>query len=102
MDDTLIKALKQIIKDEKDKIISEEGCLSVPGKYFPIARHCEVQVRFIDEFGKPAKIKGQGLLARALQHELDHLDGIIILDRIKKSALRQIKKPGIKTKNTKK
>lgn len=92
----------QITAKSKTKIISEEGCLSVPGKYFPIARHSEVQVRFIDEFGKPAKIKGQGLLARALQHELDHLDGILVLDRIKKSALRKaLQTENDKTKNPK-
>ena len=80
----------QMTAKSKTKIVSEEGCLSVPGKYFPISRFSEVQVRYVDEFGKPAKIKGQGLLARALQHELDHLDGIIILDRISKSLLREL------------
>ena len=83
----------QITAKSTSKIISEEGCLSVPNKWFPISRYSEVQVRYTDEFGKPRKIKGQGLLARALQHELDHLDGLLILDRIKKSALRAPKKP---------
>ena len=82
----------QLTSKSKTKIISEEGCLSVPGEYFPIARHSEVQVRYIDEFGKPGKIKGQGLLARALQHELDHLDGILVLDRISKKLLRELHK----------
>lgn len=75
----------QITAKSKNKIISEEGCLSFPGKFFPIARHQEVQVRYVDEFGKAAKLKGRDLLARAIQHELDHLDGILIIDRAKKS-----------------
>lgn len=75
----------QITSRSKTKIISEEGCLSFPGKFFPISRHSEVQVRCLDENGQPCKIKGQGLLARALQHEIDHLDGILIIDRVKKN-----------------
>ncbi|HMN19597.1 MAG TPA: peptide deformylase [Candidatus Moranbacteria bacterium] len=63
----------------------EEGCLSIPGEYFPVSRHSEVQVRYLDKEGKSAKIKARGLLARALQHEIDHLDGILILDRRKKT-----------------
>ena len=75
----------QITAKSKNKIISEEGCLSFPGKFFPISRHGEVQVRYLDENGKPSKVKGQDLLARALQHEIDHLDGILIIDRVKKN-----------------
>ncbi|MDD5396775.1 MAG: peptide deformylase [Candidatus Moranbacteria bacterium] len=75
----------QITAKSKTKVISEEGCLSFPGQYFPISRHKEVQVRYVDENGQPAKLKGRDLLARAIQHELDHLDGILIIDRIKKS-----------------
>jgi peptide deformylase len=85
-----------ITAKSKTKIISEEGCLSFPGKFFPISRHKEVQVRYVDETGKPGKLKGRDLLARAIQHELDHLDGILIIDRIKKTrqprpAIRQEK-----------
>lgn len=86
----------QITARSKDKIISEEGCLSFPGKFFPIARHSEVQVRYLDEHGKPSKVKGRDLLARAFQHEIDHLDGILIIDRIKKN-----RKPSTKIQATK-
>lgn len=81
----------KITARSRTKIISEEGCLSFPGQFFPIARSSEVQVRYVDLEGKPAKIKGMGLLARALQHEIDHLDGILIIDRIKKA--RSVKLP---------
>jgi peptide deformylase len=74
----------KITAKSRKKVVSEEGCLSFPGKFFPISRHDEVQARYIDEHGQPGKIKGQGLLARALQHEIDHLDGILVINRIKK------------------
>lgn len=73
-----------ITSKSKTKIISEEGCLSFPGEFFPIPRHEKVQVRYLDKDGKEAKLKAGGLLARALQHEIDHLDGILIIQRIPK------------------
>ena len=79
----------QITAKSKTKIVSEEGCLSFPGKFFPISRYREVQVRYLDETGKPSKLKGQDLLARAIQHELDHLDGVLIIDRIKKNKVKK-------------
>lgn len=90
----------QITSKSKNKVVSEEGCLSFPGVYFPISRHSEVQVRYTDEFGKSAKVKGHGLLARALQHEIDHLDGILITDRVSKNYLKKLEQS--KDKKTKK
>jgi len=69
----------------KTKITMEEGCISFPGEFFPISRSEKVQVRSLDETGESVKIKATGLLARALQHEIDHLDGIVFIERIKKS-----------------
>lgn len=93
----------QITSKSKTKIISEEGCLSFPGKFFPISRHEEVQVRYLDENGIPSKVKGRDLLARALQHEIDHLDGILIVDRIKKSRakIKSMPKPKAEVKKKK-
>lgn len=91
----------QITAKSKNKIISEEGCLSFPGKFFPISRHKEVQIRYINEDGKPSKLKGRDLLARAIQHEIDHLDGVLITDRIKKSRLPKKETAKIITKKTK-
>lgn len=76
----------KINSSSRTKIKMEEGCLSFPGKIFPIVRAEKVKVRYLDENGKKAKIKADGLLARALQHEIDHLDGILMIDRIKKHA----------------
>lgn len=62
----------------------EEGCLSFPGNFKPIERPEKVKVRCLNEKGEKVKIKADGLLARALQHEIDHLDGILFVDKIKK------------------
>ena len=65
----------------RKKEIFEEGCLSFPGKYFPVERPVKVKIKFRDIKGKKIKLKAEGLLARVLQHEIDHLDGILIIDR---------------------
>ncbi|QDO87422.1 peptide deformylase [Ornithinimicrobium ciconiae] len=59
-----------------------EGCLSVPGEYFPLARHPQARVTGIDLDGNEVVIEGEGLLARCLQHETDHLDGLLYVDRL--------------------
>jgi peptide deformylase len=63
--------------------VEEEGCLSVPGFTASVARPARVVVRGLDRLGRPITIEGTGLLARALQHELDHLDGTLFLDRLR-------------------
>lgn len=65
----------------QEKIIFEEGCLSLPGEFFPIIRSEKVTVRYQDERGLPKKIRATGLLAIIIQHEVDHLDGILIVNR---------------------
>ncbi len=72
-----------ITKYSKETVVMEEGCLSVPEKFFPIERPAEVNVSYTTLDGKRAKLRANGLLARACQHEIDHLNGIIILDRLK-------------------
>lgn len=67
-----------------EKVVSEEGCLSIPGKYGVIARSHKVVLVGQDARGKKIKIKAWGLLARVFQHEADHLNGKLFVDRIKK------------------
>jgi peptide deformylase len=74
----------QITAKSTKKIMMEEGCLSFPGTFYPITRPENVKVRFLDEAGLEKKLKAGGILARAIQHEIDHLDGILIIDRAKK------------------
>lgn len=63
--------------------LEEEGCLSVPGFNATVARPARAVVRAMDRTGAPQTVEGTGLLARALQHELDHLDGTLFLDRLR-------------------
>ncbi len=60
----------------------EEGCLSLPGVYAKLRRHARARVRALDENGKTRELTGEGLLARAFQHEIDHLDGKLYVDRL--------------------
>lgn len=60
----------------------EEGCLSMPGIYEDVTRSLNVHVRAHDEFGKPFELDAEGYLARALQHEIDHIDGVLFVDRL--------------------
>jgi peptide deformylase len=59
----------------------EEGCLSLPGVLVEVDRPIHVRVRALNEFGEPILIEASGLEARVIQHEIDHLDGVLILDR---------------------
>lgn len=70
-----IVALEGAIKDE-------EGCLSLPGLYCKVKRAARAKVRALDENGKPWEMWGEGLLARAFQHEVDHLDGKLFIDHL--------------------
>jgi peptide deformylase len=76
--------------------VEDEGCLSVPGFTASVPRPARAVVRGLDRHGRPTTIEGTGLLARALQHELDHLDGVLFLDRMRKLRraliLRKIRK----------
>jgi peptide deformylase len=65
----------------KDKEVLEEGCLSLPGVNVDVDRPVHVRVRALDPTGAPMIIEASGLEARVIQHEMDHLDGVLILDR---------------------
>ena len=78
---TFILINPKILK-KKGKILFEEGCLSVPGIYLKIKRAKEVVVGALNEKGEKFQLQAQGLLAVCLQQEIDHLQGILIIDRI--------------------
>jgi peptide deformylase len=73
----------EIIKTSRKKEIMEEGCLSLPGIFVLVKRPEKVTIKALKTNGQPIKIKAKGLLARVLQHEIDHLDGILIVDKTK-------------------
>jgi len=85
--------LVEVSEDEYQD--GDEGCLSVPGLWFPTKRAWYARVEGIDLDGKPVVVEGTELMARCLQHECDHLDGMLFLDRLeraeRKKAMRAIR-----------
>lgn len=71
-----------VIVEEDGEEVAEEGCLSIPDIFADVARAERVVVETMDELGSRRRVEGAGLFARAIQHEIDHLDGILFLDRI--------------------
>jgi peptide deformylase len=69
--------------------LGEEGCLSLPGVHVEVERALRVRVRAQDETGEPREVEAEGLEARVIQHEIDHLDGVLILDRISREARKE-------------
>ena len=78
----LIELVNPEILWTEGEVVDVEGCLSVPGRRCTVARPEKVRVRAQDRKGKPFEIEGEGLLARCLCHELDHLDGVLYVDKM--------------------
>ncbi|MGE3144851.1 MAG: peptide deformylase [Pseudorhodoplanes sp.] len=68
----------------EEKKTYEEGCLSIPEYYEEVERPAEVKVRYLDRDGKPQEVHADGILATCLQHEIDHLNGVLFIDHISK------------------
>jgi len=79
----------------------EEGCLSIPGVYLNVVRPSTIKLKFRDEMGRPRKMNADGLLARCIQHEVDHLKGILFVDRVtsKEDLKKELSKEGYKIKD---
>lgn len=72
----------QLVWASEHLVAAEEGCLSLPEQYAEVKRPDAVEVAYLDEQGEARTLRAEGLLARCVQHELDHLDGILFIDRI--------------------
>ncbi|MBE3550778.1 MAG: Peptide deformylase [Brockia lithotrophica] len=79
--DGLIELINPEILAEEGEEVGVEGCLSIPGVYGEVRRAARVRVRTWTRTGESAVIEAEGLKARAIQHEIDHLDGILFIDR---------------------
>ncbi len=77
----------EIVAVSEETATAEEGCLSVPEQYAEVTRPARVKVRYQDEHGGKKEIEGEGLLAACLQHEIDHLNGVLFVDYL--SALKR-------------
>ena len=74
----------EIIEKSKNNSTYEEGCLSVPGQFAEIERPDKCHVKYLDYNGVPQEIKAEGMLATCIQHEMDHLEGILFIDYLSK------------------
>lgn len=77
----------EIVAESAETATREEGCLSLPGQYAEVTRPARVKVRYFDLEGAKKEIEGEGLLSACLQHEVDHLDGVLFVDYL--SALKR-------------
>lgn len=92
--------INPVIKSMSSEIdVSQEGCLSIPGVYLDVQRPEAIEVSFKDEQGRPKTLKATGLLARAIQHEIDHLNGVLFVDRVNNqlALTQELKKRGFST-----
>ncbi len=70
----------EIVKASEEKVNGIEGCLSIPGLIGEVERHEAIQVKALNRYGKPVKLKVDGWMARIFQHEIDHLNGVLFTD----------------------
>ena len=86
----------EIISTSEEQVSYEEGCLSIPNQFAEIKRPNRCHVKYLDYNGKKKDLKADGLLATCIQHEIDHLDGILFIDYLsnlkRKRALEKVKK----------
>jgi len=74
----------EVVWSSDEKSVYEEGCLSIPEYYEEVERPARIRAKFLDRDGKPQEIEAEGLLATALQHEIDHTNGVLFIDHISK------------------
>jgi len=79
----------KIISKSKETDIDWEGCLSVPDTYGKVQRATKIKLKALDQDGNPIKIKTEGFLARTIQHEVDHLDGVLFTDKVVGNVITQ-------------
>lgn len=81
VEDELIELINPIIIKKEGCELGNEGCLSIPGVFGEVERFAEVTVTGLNRYGKKISISGTGMLSRALQHEIDHLEGILFIEK---------------------
>ncbi len=86
----------EIVWSSDERSVYEEGCLSIPEYYEEVERPAKVRARFLDRDGKPQEILAEGMLATALQHEIDHLNGVLFIDYISKLKRDRVVKKFVK------
>jgi peptide deformylase len=87
----------EVVWRSEDLSLYEEGCLSIPDYYEEVERPAKVRVKYTDREGKPQEIEAEGVLATCIQHEIDHLDGVLFIDHISKLKRDMVWKRYVKT-----
>ncbi len=82
----------QIIATSQEQLPYEEGCLSIPGVWGDVVRPQAITVQAVNEKGKPFRIDADGILARVVQHEMDHLKGVLFIDHLDENTRKKILK----------
>jgi peptide deformylase len=88
----ILRVINPEIIEASGEQIGEEGCLSVPGEYEPVRRAEKIKVKALSEEGKPYTMEAEGFLARVFQHEIDHLNGVLFIDRLPSFKKETVKK----------
>ena len=81
-----------VVDPSEETLTAEEGCLSLPGLAYPAERHARITVEGIDQRGRPLRIEAEDYLARVFQHEVDHLDGVLFIDRLPEDLRRDARR----------
>jgi len=92
-----------IVKTSRDISVTQEGCLSIPGVYLDVKRPTAIEVSYKDENGRPQRLAATELLACCIQHEIDHLNGVLFVDRVENGLLldQELQKHGFSSKAVK-
>jgi peptide deformylase len=80
----IFMANPEIIWKSEEPSVMEEGCLSIPGQYADVERPAVVRVKYLDYKGEPGELEASGLLSHCVQHEIDHLNGVLFVDYLSK------------------
>ena len=82
----------QLIETSQEQVPYEEGCLSLPGLYSDVVRPLQISVQAFNEKGKPFRLDADGILARVIQHEMDHLKGVLFIDHLNEKVRNKLLK----------
>jgi peptide deformylase len=90
VDDPVTALVNPVLEwTSEERELGDEGCLSLPGVHVEVERHAQLRVRARDETGEEVEVEAEGLEARVIQHEIDHLNGVLILDLISRDARKE-------------
>lgn len=91
-DENLLEIINPVVLETKGETVYQEGCLSVPKFYEDVARHDTITISYQDRFGEHKKLEADGLLSIAIQHEMDHLEGILFIDKLSYARRKKFEK----------